>query len=165
MSRFLLATLTALSALLVVPLLAGCAGDGGNLVLTEEMGETIEYGMTYEDVVEIIGAEANLVSDIQTFAWPDLGIEVNFNDEGSGGKSRTGESKELYESIDDGMTYDQVVEIFGSEGTLVSESTKRHWDGTGYSVIVLGFSADGTYNGSLMSAGLKSDDEQPTETQ
>lgn len=110
-----------------------------NTGLTEESYSKIENGMTYDEVVAILGEGEKLsdaqVADITTsmYQWTadDLSVAtITFQDDVVVNKSQFGVSEgsdikvtaEMYNQIQEGMTYDEVVEIFGGEGTLVSDT-------------------------------------------
>ncbi len=121
--------------------------------LTVEKYNAIDFGMSYEDVVAIVGEEGENISEVSLadvttsiYQW-DEGLS-NFNitiqDNQVTAKAQAGiivsSSKvtmEMYNSIENGMTYDEVVGIFGAEGaplstakTLGMITTIYAWNGT-----------------------------------
>ncbi|MDO4400430.1 MAG: DUF3862 domain-containing protein [Coriobacteriia bacterium] len=100
----------------------------------------IEQGMSYEDVVGIIGSEGELVSSSSiagientTYTWKSDGwgiatvmfqdgAVVNKSQAGVGGSSTAQVTMETFNQVENGMSYDQVVEVLGGEGELVSET-------------------------------------------
>ncbi len=116
------------------------AKDG---VLTEEKFNQIKSGMTYEEVKNIIGSEGSVVSEsgdkgtefhTVIYEWETDGIfsNANFTFQGDKlmNKSQIGVTdssgatvtKEEFDKISNGMTYEQIVEIIGGEGDILSES-------------------------------------------
>lgn len=99
----------------------------------------IKQGMTYEEVVALIGSEGKLLSQssvagIETadYQWESDGwgtatvmfqdgVVVNKTQFGIGG-SDAEVTLEKFNAVETGMTYEQVVELFGGEGELLSET-------------------------------------------
>jgi hypothetical protein len=147
-------------------------------VVTKEKFEQIKDGMTYEEVVKIIGAEGTLVSEtgekgtefhtaIYEFEGDgSFGANANFTFQG--GKlvnkaqfgiedeaaSKVTITKEEFDKIQNGMTYEQVVKIVGGEGHKVSESGKP---GTTEHTVMYDYQGEGDLgaNASLMFQGGK----------
>lgn len=111
-------------------------GDGK---IDADKFNAITQGMTYEEVVAIIGSEGELVTtsnvagiETSDYKWESdgwgiatimfqNGTVVNKTQVGVGG-SEGKATLEAFNRIENGMTYAQVVEIFGGEGSLVSET-------------------------------------------
>ena len=107
-------------------------------VLTAEKFNSIDFGMSYEDVVEIIGEEGDpvseaTVSDITTaiYQWSDglANFNITLTNNELTGKAQYGiitssteVTLDMYNSIETGMTYDEVVGIFGGDGAFLSNS-------------------------------------------
>jgi hypothetical protein len=113
-------------------------------ILDEEKFNQIKSGMTYEEVVAIIGDEGQVMSetgekgtDFHTvmYEWEaegSSGANANFMFQGGKlvNKAQMGvvESSDVtvtldeFNKISNGMTYEEVVEIIGGEGDLLSES-------------------------------------------
>lgn len=121
--------------------------------LTVEKYNAIDFGMSYEDVVAIIGEEGENISEVSVadvttsiYQWDEglANFNVTIQDNQVTAKAQAGvivsSSKvtmEMYNSIENGMTYDEVVEIFGAEGaplstakTLGMVTTIYTWNGT-----------------------------------
>lgn len=116
--------------------------SGGKI--NQEKYERIENGMSYQEVADIIGEEGNKTAESETLGSTTVMYEWQGED-GFGtaiivlqdnrviNKSQTGGSSESvttvpvtlsqYNQIEEGMTYEKVVEIFGGEGEVVSEGS------------------------------------------
>lgn len=111
---------------------------------------SIEPGATVESINQLFGIEGTEESSIQgskSYEWKLGGLKtvnVEFDDNGNyTGKSQAGLdfmstdlTKEMYDTIQEGMTYDQVKEIIGTDGSVLSvinllgtETTDYHWNG------------------------------------
>ena len=109
--------------------------------LTEENYDSIETGMTYDEVVNIIGEDGTNISESEVagiktviYEWTASdgwgNATITFQDDAVINKAQFGVSSgddveitmEQYNSIETGMTYDEVVEILGGEGTLLSDT-------------------------------------------
>ncbi|BDG48752.1 DUF3862 domain-containing protein [Parageobacillus sp. KH3-4] len=147
-------------------------------VVTKEKFEQIKDGMTYEEVVKIIGAEGNLVSETGEKGTPTHTAIYEFEGDGSfgananftfqGGKlvnksqfgiedeaaSKVTITKEEFDKIQNGMTYEQVKQIVGGEGHKVSETGKP---GTPEHTVMYDYQGEGDIgvNASLMFQGGK----------
>jgi hypothetical protein len=147
-------------------------------VVTKEKFDQIKDGMTYEEVVSIIGAEGTLLSEtgekgtqthtvIYEFeADGTFGANANFTFQG--GKlvnkaqfgiedeaaSEVTITKEEFDKIQNGMTYEEVVKIVGGEGHKISESGKP---GTAEHTVMYDYTGEGDIgaNASLMFQGGK----------
>lgn len=117
-------------------------------VVTKEKFEQIKDGMTYEEVVKIIGAEGELLSEtgekgtqfhtvIYQFEGDGtFGANANFTFQGGklvnkaqfgiedAAASKVTITKEEFDKIQNGMTYEEVVKIVGGEGHKISETGK-----------------------------------------
>lgn len=120
--------------------------------LTEEKYNSIDFGMSYEEVVSIIGEEGENISEVAIgeivttiYQWDEGFTNCNVtiqNDEVTE-KAQFGIitssveiTMEMYEAVKNEMTYEEVVEIFGGEGAplsaakvLDSVSVVYTWDG------------------------------------
>lgn len=136
MRRFL--TIRWVALLGVVGLMAGCGGDEEEgaapadepaaeeaapeeaPVITQQQRDQIEPGMTYAQVVEIVGREGETVP-VEMYEW-DSGVLVVFQD-GVG-----------YEAIGTtgvlGKTYDEVAEELGGQGEKL-DVVRYTWDNPG----------------------------------
>lgn len=100
----------------------------------------IKQGMSYEEVVGIIGSEGELVSSstiagientsytweadgwgIATIMFQD-GAVINKSQVGVAGSDDVKVTMDAFNKIENGMSYEQVVEIMGGEGELLSET-------------------------------------------
>lgn len=110
--------------------------------LTEEKFKQIKDGMTYEEVVKIVGAEGKIMSETGSAGEPHHTVMYEFETDGvmasstmmfQGGKlinkSQFGVETsdieitlEQFNKLENGMTKEQVFEILGGEGAVVSES-------------------------------------------
>ncbi|AVK84462.1 hypothetical protein C3943_13215 [Lysinibacillus sp. B2A1] len=110
--------------------------------LTEEKFKQIKEGMTYEEVVKIVGAEGKVLSETGSAGEPHHTVMYEFETDGvlssstmmfQGGKliNKTqvgvGSSDvkitiDQFNKLENGMTEAQVFEILGGEGDLMSES-------------------------------------------
>lgn len=124
--------------------------------INEEKFNQIKNGMTYDEVKEIIGVDGTNISEselggIKTvmYQWTvenGIGnVTITFQDDKVINKTQIGVSEgsdvtvtaEMYEKISTGMTYDEVKEIFGGDGALISDSEiagsssqMYQWDGS-----------------------------------
>jgi hypothetical protein len=147
-------------------------------VVTKEKFEQIKDGMTYEEVVKIIGSEGTLVSEsgekgtefhtaIYEFEGDgSFGANANFTFQGGKliNKSQFGIedeeaskvtiTKEEFDKIQNGMTYEQVKQIVGGEGHKISETGKP---GTPEHTVMYDYQGEGEIgaNASLMFQGGK----------
>lgn len=130
--------------------------------LTKEKFEQITDGMTYEEVVKIIGAEGTLISetgekgtDFHTlmYEFPTDGMFSNANMMFQGGKlinkaqfgldgagSDVKITLEQFNQIENGMTIEEVVAIVGGEGEILSESGEK---GTDLHKVMYSYSGEG----------------------
>jgi len=110
--------------------------------LTEEKFKQIKDGMTYEEVVKIVGAEGKIMSETGSAGEPHHTVMYEFETDGvissatmmfQGGKLinkaqfgvDTSDIKitiEQFNKLENGMTKEQVFEILGGEGAVISES-------------------------------------------
>ena len=109
--------------------------------LTEEKYNNIKTSMTYDEVVDIIGEEGTNISEseiagIKTIIYEWTSSEkwgnatITFQDGKVVNKAQFGVSSgdnveitlEQYNSIETGMTYDDVVALLGGEGSLISDT-------------------------------------------
>ena len=110
--------------------------------LTEEKFKQIKDGMTYEEVVKIIGAEGTIMSETGSAGEPHHTVMYEFETDGvmssstmmfQGGKlinkaqfgvetSDIEITLEQFNKLENGMTKEQVFNILGGEGAVLSES-------------------------------------------
>ena len=113
----------------------------------------VDFGMSYEDVVSIVGEEGENISEVSVgdivtsiYQWDEglSNFNVTIQDGSVTAKAQAGiitsSSKvtmEMYNNVKNGMTYDEVVELFGAEGAILSTSevmgivsTIYTWNGT-----------------------------------
>lgn len=110
--------------------------------LTEEKFKKIKDGMTYEEVVKIVGAEGNIMSETGSAGEPHHTVMYEFETDGvmssstmmfQGGKlinkaqfgvetSDIEITLEQFNKLANGMTKEQVFDILGGEGAVLSES-------------------------------------------
>jgi len=130
-------------------------------VLTEEKFNKIKNGMTYDEVKEIIGSEGTVISesgekgtDLHTvmYEWETDGLFSAANFMFQGGKltnkSQMGVSDssdvtvtlDKFNEISNGMTYEEVVEIIGGEGNLLSETGEK---GTDFYTVIYEYKGEG----------------------
>jgi outer membrane protein assembly factor BamE (lipoprotein component of BamABCDE complex) len=144
-------------------------------VLTKEKFDKITDGMTYDQVKAIVGNDGELLSEsgdkgtqfytemyqfktdgflsnaMMTFQGGKL---INKAQVGLGGTSNVKISKAKYDQIQSGMTYEQVQQIAGGEGEILSESGQK---GTEFYTIMVQYGGEGDLgaNVSLMFQGNK----------
>ncbi|MCB1023473.1 MAG: DUF3862 domain-containing protein [Acidobacteria bacterium] len=144
------------------------SGNSGNLTL--DNFNKLKAGMKYDEVVKILGSEGSETSsstigniELKSFKWEGdkfARIYVNFkNDEmtsksqsGLGSSSSAGDAditKAKYDEIKNGMSYDEVKKIIGSEGEQNSSSSSGSstyssytWKGANYSRISISLKDD-----------------------
>lgn len=95
--------------------------------------DAVQLGMTYDEVVKALGLEGVKTSETIVYTWAytdgsgyftvttQNGVVTSKNDV----KTSTDTCKinlEIYGQLKTGMTYDEVKEIIGSEGTLMTET-------------------------------------------
>ncbi|MBD8520553.1 DUF3862 domain-containing protein [Lysinibacillus fusiformis] len=110
--------------------------------LTEEKFKQIKDGMTYEEVVKIVGAEGNIMSETGSAGEPHHTVMYEFETDGvmssstmmfQGGKlinkaqfgvetSDIEITLEQFNKLENGMSKEQVFDILGGEGAVLSES-------------------------------------------
>ena len=123
--------------------------------LTAEKYNSIDFGMTYEAVVEIMGEEGENISEVAIgdvvttiYQWDEglTNCNVTIQNNEVTGKAQLGiinstatVTMEKYNSIKNGMSYAAVVEIIGGEGAplstskiLDSVSVIYSWDGNSF---------------------------------
>ncbi|SDI19810.1 Beta-lactamase inhibitor (BLIP) [Alteribacillus persepolensis] len=145
-------------------------------LLTEEKFEQIQSGMTYDEVVEIIGSEGELISETgeegtefhtEMYMWDAtdsvLG-NANFTFQGSELTSKAqaglGDSSEVtitldeFNQLENGMTTEEVFDIVGGEGELSSETGE---EGTEFHTVSYTYYGENGFgaNASLMFQGGK----------
>ncbi|PLR79539.1 hypothetical protein CVD25_21820 [Bacillus canaveralius] len=119
-------------------------------VLDEAKFNQIQNGMTYEEVVGIIGGEGQVISEsgeagtefhTVMYEWEaDGGLGANANFMFQGGKlvnkaqmgvverSDVTVTLDEFNEVQNGMSYEEVVSIIGGEGTILSESGEKGSD-------------------------------------
>ncbi|MGR7908430.1 DUF3862 domain-containing protein [Lysinibacillus capsici] len=110
--------------------------------LTEEKFKQIKDGMTYEEIVKIVGAEGKIISETGSAGEPHHTVMYEFETDGvmasstmmfQGGKlinkaqfgvdsSDVEITLDQFNKLENGMTKEQVFEILGGEGAVISES-------------------------------------------
>ncbi|MFJ7918979.1 DUF3862 domain-containing protein [Lysinibacillus fusiformis] len=110
--------------------------------LTEEKFKQIKDGMTYEEVVKIVGAEGNIMSETGSAGEPHHTVMYEFETDGimssstmmfQGGKlinkaqfgvetSDIEITLDQFNKLENGMTKEQAFDILGGEGAVLSES-------------------------------------------
>ncbi|MDP1383004.1 DUF3862 domain-containing protein [Priestia megaterium] len=150
------------------------ATDDG--VLTKEKFEQIKDGMTYEEVVKIIGSEGELLSESGEKGTSLYTVMYSFKADGSfganssmmfqggklmnksqfglGGNSDVTITKSEFDKIQNNMSYEEVSKIVGGEGEVASESGEK---GTSLHTIMISYTGEGDLgaNASLMFQGDK----------
>ncbi|MBU8919439.1 DUF3862 domain-containing protein [Bacillus sp. FJAT-29953] len=144
-------------------------------VLTKEKFEQIKDGMTYEEVVKVVGAEGKLLSEsgekgtqfhtvmyeFETDGFMSSasmmfqgGKLINKAQFGLGGGSGVEISIDQFNKIQNGMTLEEVIAIVGGEGEIISESGEK---GTQFHTIMYSYPGKGSIgaNVSLMFQGNK----------
>ncbi|AXI29486.1 hypothetical protein CIB87_10865 [Priestia megaterium] len=145
-------------------------------VLTKEKFEQIKDGMTYEEVVKIIGSEGELLSESGEKGTSLYTVMYSFEADGSFGanssmmfqgnklmnKSQFGLgsnsdvtiTKSEFDKIQNNMSYEEVSKIVGGEGEVASESGEK---GTSLHTIMISYTGEGDLgaNASLMFQGDK----------
>lgn len=143
--------------------------------LTKEKFEQIKDGMTYEEVISIIGSEGTLLSEAGDKGTQFHTVIYEFETDGifssstmmfQGGKlinkaqlgldssSDVKITLEQFNEIQNGMTFEEVTSIFGGEGSVISESGQK---GTNLHTVVYSYEGKGSLgaNVSLMFQGNK----------
>lgn len=109
--------------------------------INEEKYDSIQNGMSYEDVKNIIGEDGENISESEVagiktvmYQWSSYdgwgNATVTFQNDEVVNKAQFGVSSgddveitlEQYNSIETGMSYDEVVSLLGGEGSLLSDS-------------------------------------------
>lgn len=149
------------------------ADDG---VLTKEKFEQIKDGMTYEEVVKIIGSEGEILSESGEKGTSLYTVMYSFEADGSfganssmmfqggklmnksqfglGGNSDVTITKSEFDKIQNNMSYEEVSKIVGGEGEVASESGEK---GTSLHTIMISYTGEGDLgaNASFMFQGDK----------
>jgi len=157
------------------------SSDSGDLTMASY--EKITNGMSYDDVVKLLGSKGEETRsstigkiELKSYKWEGDNykrIYVNFRDDKVNSKTQSGLSgstlskdgnadlsMDKYNQIKNGMSYEEVVKIIGSEGEQSSNSkigsteiSSYNWKGANYSRIFATFS--GNKLTSKSQAGLK----------
>ena len=116
------------------------SGTEANGVINADKFAAISQGMSYEEVVGIIGSEGELVSsssvagiETSSYKWESNGwgvatimfqdgVVVNKTQVGVGGSGGAKATMEAFNQVENGMSYEQVADIMGGEGELTSET-------------------------------------------
>lgn len=139
------------------------SSDSGDLTMANY--EKIKNGMTYDEVSELLGSKGEETrsstagkSEYKSYKWEGdkyKRIYVNFRDDKVNSKSQSGLSgsstakdgdadisMDKYNQIKNGMSYEEIVKIIGSEGEQSSNSkigdieiSSYRWKGPNYSNI------------------------------
>jgi outer membrane protein assembly factor BamE (lipoprotein component of BamABCDE complex) len=151
------------------------APTADNGVLTKAKFDQIQNGMTYDQVKGIVGSDGELISESgdkgsqfytamyqfktdgflsnasMTFQGGKL---VNKAQIGLSGDSTVSINKSKFDQISNGMTYEQVQQIIGGPGDVISESGQK---GTNFYTIMVQYKGDGDLgaNANLMFQGDK----------
>lgn len=117
--------------------------------LTKEKFDQIKDGMTYEEVIKIVGSKGTVISetgeegsDLHTVVYEfktdgfmsnstmmfQGGKLINKAQIGLGGDSGVEITLEKFDQIKNGMTYEEVTKIIGGEGEVLSESGEKGTD-------------------------------------
>ena len=139
--------------------------------LTMEKYSRIKDGMTYQEVVAILGSEGNALYDSSaagvksaTYQWTGDNFEMiiltftngKLNSRTQVGLKNSNESengsavtREKYDRLTDGMSYKEVVQVLGDEGEEQFKSNiagfniaTYQWKGSGFSSIIVTFQND-----------------------
>ncbi|WP_316568842.1 DUF3862 domain-containing protein [Neobacillus sp. YIM B06451] len=144
-------------------------------VLTKEKFEQIKDGMTYEEVVKIVGAEGKVISETGDKGSQYHTVMYEFDTDGFmsnasmmfqggklinkaqfglGEKSDVEISLEEFNKLQNGMTLEEVVAIVGGEGEILSESGTK---GTNLHTVMYSYQGKGSIgaNVSLLFQGNK----------
>ncbi|OIK04562.1 DUF3862 domain-containing protein [Bacillus sp. MUM 13] len=144
-------------------------------VLTKEKFAKIKDGMTYNEVVKIVGAKGELLSESGekgtqyytelyqfktdgTFSNSSMmfqgGKLINKAQVGLGGDSKVTITKEEFGKIQNGMTVEEVVKIVGGKGEVISESGKK---GDSFYTVMYSYKGEGQLgaNANFMFQGNK----------
>ncbi|MEK4718164.1 DUF3862 domain-containing protein [Priestia sp. FSL W8-0524] len=145
-------------------------------VLTKEKFEQIKDGMTYEEVVKIIGSKGELLSESGEKGTSLYTVMYSFKADGSfganssmmfqgnklmnksqfglGGNSDVTITKSEFDKIQNNMSYEEVSKIVGGEGEVASESGEK---GTSLHTVMISYTGEGDLgaNASLMFQGDK----------
>ncbi|WP_374722582.1 hypothetical protein [Peribacillus tepidiphilus] len=144
-------------------------------VLTKEKFDHIENGMTYEEVVSIIGSEGVVISETGDkgsqfhtvmYEFETDGFMSNANmmfqggklvskaQVGLGGGSSVEVSLEQFNQLQNGMTLEEVTKIVGGQGEIISETGEK---GTEFYTVMYSYPGKGSLgaNVTLMFQGNK----------
>lgn len=144
-------------------------------VLTEEKFAQIKDGMTYEEVVAVVGSEGKLLSETGEKGSEFHTVMYEFETDGVlsnstmmfqgnkltnkaqvglGGGSDVEVTLEQFNQIQNGMTLEEVIAIVGGEGEIVSESGEK---GSEFHTVMYSYTGKGSLgaNVSLMFQGNK----------
>lgn len=138
----LLIVLAAIGGIIKISKDKADTGTKGTITITADQFSQIENGMTYKQVTKIIGGEGEKISEDNTgdtvtamYQWhgsDDTGNAlITFEDGKVVSKTQSGISdknkkpitKEIYDKIDVGMSYNQVKRLIGCDGELATSST------------------------------------------
>ncbi|MGM7634213.1 DUF3862 domain-containing protein [Bacillus sp. Hm123] len=129
--------------------------------LTKEKFDQIKDGMTYEEVVKIVGSEGKLMSETGdpgtefhtqmyefetdgAFTGANMTFQggklMNKTQIGLGGDSDATISLKEFEQIQNGMTYEEIAKIIGGEGEKQSETGEA---GTDLHTVIYSYSGEG----------------------
>ncbi len=150
------------------PKITTSSSDSGELTMANY--EKITNDMTYDEVVKLLGSKGEETRsstigkiEMKSYKWEGDNykrILVNFRDDKVNSKSQSGLSgstlskdgdanlsMDKYNQIKNGMSYEEVVKIIGSQGEQLSNSkagsmeiTSYNWKGANYSRIFATFS-------------------------
>lgn len=140
-------------------------GEAANETINEQKYEQIKNNMTYRELVELIGSEGRLTAESQTqgvqtamYEWTAEDgwgtVIIVLQDDKVINKSQTGIAADVqtapitlaqYEQIEEGMTYDKVVEIIGGDGEAISESNAEE----AVTVVYIWKGSDGISNATI----------------
>lgn len=144
-------------------------------VLTEEKFNQIQNGMTYDEVKNIIGSEGTVMSEsgeegtqfhTAMYDWETDGLFSSANFTFQGGKlinkaqmgvtetSDVSINIDEFNQIKNGMTYDEVVNIIGGEGNMISETGEN---GSEFYTVMYEYKGEGDFgaNANFMFQGGK----------
>ncbi|RJS60154.1 DUF3862 domain-containing protein [Bacillus sp. PK3_68] len=129
--------------------------------LTKEKFEQIKDGMSYDEVVKIVGSEGTLLSETgdsgtefhtQMYEFETDGFLssanmtfqggklINKAQMGLGGDSDVTVSLDEFGKIENGMSYDEVTQIIGGEGEKLSESGE---EGSEFHTVIYSYNGEG----------------------
>ncbi|WP_346206778.1 DUF3862 domain-containing protein [Caldifermentibacillus hisashii] len=130
-------------------------------LLTKEKFDQIQNGMTYEEVVAVVGSEGTVMSESGTKGDPAYTVIYEFETDGFmsaatmmfqdnklinksqaglGGGSDVEVTLDQFNQLQNGMTYEEVTQLLGGEGEILSETGDK---GTEFYTVIYSYPGKG----------------------